>query len=110
MSSRSNHRLVVGALALCALLALAARPAQARESAGLVDALAARLHALVPAWWPLAASGTQAGDITDPSGRAHAAAPVRTPRGGSVAAHGRFVVRPIRPTCSGGVDPNGHCI
>jgi hypothetical protein len=112
MSSRSNHRLVVGALALCALLALAAHPAQARESAGLVDALAARLHALVPAWWPWAAAGAEGGGITDPNGQARAAAPGKAVHGrqetpGSRQVQGVHPGRGIRIQCSAGSEPNG---
>jgi hypothetical protein len=112
MSSRSNHRLVVGALALCALLALAARPAQARESAGLVDALAARLHALVPAWWSWAAAGTQSAGVTDSNVQARSAAPGRAVPGRQAAPGSRHVQRVhpgrgIRIECSGLGEPNG---
>jgi hypothetical protein len=108
MSSRSNRRLVVGALALCALLALAAQPAQAGERAGLVDALAASLHSLVPAWWPWAAAGTEDAGITDPNGRAQSAAPHgRQATPGSRHVQRVHPGRGIRIECGSTGEPNG---
>jgi hypothetical protein len=113
MSSRRTQRLVVSALAVCTLLTLAAPAAQARESAGFIDALAAKLHALVPAWWPGVGARTDAGaGLIDPNGGAKAAVRpiVGGHRDGLPARHGRGIVGPVRPACNGIPEPNGTCI
>lgn len=116
MFSRTFSRSLVTALLLCALLALAAPPAQAaagQGTAGLLGGLSAKVQSWMAAWWPAVAGVDSRGGITDPNGRSErkAAAPVPGRRVSGVvhATRGR-VVGPIRPRCSGPTDPNGHCL
>src|SRR5258708_7612277 len=114
MSSRTFSRSMVTALLLCALLALAAPPAQASGLAGgLLGGLSAKVHSWAAAWWPAAAGTDSRGGIIDPNGKSErrAAAPVPGRRvSGRVQAHRGRVVGPIRPGCNGPVDPNGRCM
>ena len=104
MSSRLSHRLTVTTLALALLLALAAPPAQAAQSASALDTLTAKVQTWLSALWPWAGASTKSRGLTDPNGRGHVAG-VAT----SAGHHGRQLVGPIRPACdnSGVTDPNG---
>ncbi len=114
MSSRTFSRSMVTALLLCALLALAAPPAQASGLAGgLLGGLSAKVQSWAAAWWPAAAGTDSRGGIIDPNGKSRsAAAPARGSRAaqGARRPSGRTVVGPIRPGCNNGIDPNGHCL
>jgi hypothetical protein len=113
MSSRTFSRSMVTALLVCALLALAAPPAQAGQVAGLLGGLSAKLQSWAAAWWPAAGTDSRGGAI-DPNGksRSEAAPANRGTRGADSAKrhHGRLIVGPIRPGCTNGTDPNGHCL
>jgi hypothetical protein len=113
MSSRTFSRSMVTALVVCALLVLAAPPVQAGQAAGLLGGLSAKLQTWAAAWWPAAVGTDSRGGIIDPNGRTQrrAAAPVPGGKGsnGANRHHGRDYHGPIRPECSNGVDPNGHC-
>lgn len=114
MFSRTFSRSTVTALALCALLVLAAPPAQAGQAAGLLGGLSAKLQTWVTAWWPGVAGTDSRGGLIDPNGRSQrrVAAPVPGGKasGGANRHHGRVFLGPIRPGCSGPIDPNGACI
>ena len=115
MSSRLSHRLAVTTLALALLLALAAPPAQAAQSAGALDTLTAKVHTWLSALWPWGGASADSALLTDPNGRAHAGAlAVHSPAGphGSLKAHHGVRGRNLRPGCDNGlvVDPNGGCV
>src|SRR5260370_33001594 len=109
MSSRTFSRSMVTALLLCALLALAAPPAQDSGLAGgLLGGLSAKVQSWAAAWWPAAAGTDSRGGIIDPNGKSRsAAAPARGSRAaqGARRPSGRTVVGPIRPGCNNGIDP-----
>jgi hypothetical protein len=52
------------ALILCALIALAAPPAHAREAGGSADSWTAKLQVLTASWWPWQIDATVTGSAT----------------------------------------------
>src|SRR5258708_14833433 len=99
MSSRTFSRSMVTALLLCALLALAAPPAQASGLAGgLLGGLSAKVQSWAAAWWPAAAGTDSRGGLIDPDGRRERRAAAPVPGGrlrGRGHSHRRRVGAPI---------------